>query len=457
LNRIYLGVLMYGPVTPRFYMKYQGYVSQIAQAMPGVRPSILTSNAPYVEMATSNLILAALRDKDWDYLVFLEHDNIAPDDWANVVANELDPDVHKIVGRWYFGKVQEDMRSIPGYVYPNGTFDRFSFNEVKFFHDNPGLYRVGAGMEGVNDGAATFTVGVGCTAVHRSVFENWTGEMPWFNSVMDWVETPDDPAGNRGMVTMLGHDVNFCREASKQGFHVWVDTRRAAGHIGEFVSDETTYMATAQFMLGEGTTSLSVLAGKPDPDNLQPGIPTGLSQKELMSLSKLAVDKTVLEIGSRYGASTIGMAGMGAKIVYALDWHRGDQWHGEPDGTGDSLEVFWRYIGNYGQRDKIVPLVGKSDQLLPILPAQYFDLILVDGDHSYEGVKYDLHHAKRLLKPGGIIAVHDWKREEEFPYPEESGLAFGITQACRELLGEPDELIDTVAIYHDPARRTIAV
>jgi predicted O-methyltransferase YrrM len=455
-NRIFLGVLMYGPVTSRFYMKYQGYVSQIAQAMPGQRPSILTSNAPYVEMSTTNLVQTALLDPDWDYLVFLEHDNIAPDDWANVVANELDPEVHKIVGRWYFGKAQEDMRSICGYVRHNGAFDRLSYDQVQYFREHPGLYRVGAGMEGVDDSAETFTVGIGCTAVHRSVFENWTGRMPWFTSPMDWIPTPNDPDGKLGRIAMLGHDVNFCIEAAKQGYDVWIDTRKASGHIGEFVSDDETYSLTAQHMLAAGQTSVEVLAGQVDPAKLEPGIPTSMTTAELQGLAKLAIGKTVLEIGSRYGASTIGMAGMGAKIVYALDWHRGDVWHGEGGGTGDTIWIFWNYINKYGMRDKIVPLVGKSDQVLPILPTQYFDLILVDGDHSYEGCKFDLQHSLRLLRPGGIIAVHDFEREQQFNYPEGHELEIGVTKACKELLGEPDELIDTVAIFHDPARKTIA-
>lgn len=446
-NRIYLGVLMYGSVTSRFYMRYQSYVSQIAQAMPGMRPSILTTNAPYVEHATTNLVQTALKDDDWDYLVFLEHDNIAPDDWAGVVANELDPEIHKVVGRWYFGKAQEDMRSICGYVRPNGDFDRFSHDEVRFFRDHPGLYRVGVGMEGVDDSSVTFTVGVGCTAVHRSVFENWSGKMPWFHSVMEWIETPDDPHGQRGRIAMLGHDVNFCLEAAKQGIDVWIDTRTPSGHIGEFVSNDETYLATAQFMAMQGRASKQLLAGKPDPESLPPGIPTAMRTAELDAVKRLAIDKTVLEIGSRYGASTF-MMGHGAKLVYALDWHRGDVWHGEPDGSGDTLEVFWRYALKYKMRDKIVPLVGRSDQILPTLADSAFDMVLVDGDHSYAGARYDMQQALRLVKPGGIIVCHDFNREEMFPYPKDSPLEIGVTRAAREVLGEPDELIETIAVYH---------
>ena len=438
---MFLAVLMYGPVTPRFYMKYQGYVAQIAQAMPHTRPSILTSNAPYVEDATTNIVQTALTDSDWDYLVFLEHDNIAPDDWANVVCNELDPDIHKIVGRWYFGKAQEDMRSICGYIRPNGDFDRLSYNEVQFFRSNPGLYRVGAGMAGVDDTALTLTVGLGCTAIHRSVFENWTGKMPWFQSIMEWHPHPDHPS--KGFRSMLGHDVNFCLEAHKQGIDVWLDTRKPSGHIGEFVSDDITYTATVQNMIATGQATPDELDGKP---RLHEGVPTAMSEVELAKLVELAKGKHVLEIGSRLGASTIAMAGGGAQLVYALDWHRGDKWH-EGDGRGNTLDEFWRYCEKFGVRDKVIPLVGRSEHLLPMFREASFDLIFIDGDHSYDGVRYDLEWVRRLVKPGGTIALHDYGPTEVTQFLQGTDREVGVTRAATDTLGEPGELVDSLAIY----------
>ena len=442
-----LAVLLYGPVTPRFYMRYQGYVAEVAQAMPGHRPAVITSNAPYVEDATNNVVQTALdSEEEWDYFVTLEHDNIAPPDWARVITHELDPDVHKIVGRWYFGKAQEDMRTICGYVRPNGDFDRFSYDEVQYFRQHPGLYRVGAGMPGVDDSSLTFTIGMGCTAIHRSVFENWTGKMPWFQTISSWKQDPMNP--KRGKRGVLGHDINFCLEAAKQGIDVWVDTRKASGHIGEFVSDEDTYTATAQHMISRGEVDPAALSGgiKLDPVTNELGGPlTAMDGVELRTLAQHAHGKTVLEIGARLGASTFSMA-KAAEIVYSVDWHRGDVWHGEAGGVGDTLPIFWRFAQKYDLRDKVVPLVGTSQQVLPILPQGHFDLVLVDGDHSYAGALFDVVQAKRLVKPGGVIAIHDFGREA-VNIPEDSPLYIGVTKAAREALGEPDELIGTVAIY----------
>jgi len=36
-----------------------------------------------------------------------------------------------------------------------------------------------------------------------------------------------------------------------------------------------------------------------------------------------------------------------------------------------------------------------------------FDFVFIDGDHSYEGLKADWEGWKKLMTPGGIIALHD--------------------------------------------------
>jgi predicted O-methyltransferase YrrM len=37
----------------------------------------------------------------------------------------------------------------------------------------------------------------------------------------------------------------------------------------------------------------------------------------------------------------------------------------------------------------------------------FYDLIFVDGDHSYEGVLRDYEHWRKAVKPGGCLAFHN--------------------------------------------------
>lgn len=54
------------------------------------------------------------------------------------------------------------------------------------------------------------------------------------------------------------------------------------------------------------------------------------------------------------------------------------------------------------------------------MPPASLDFIYLDGNHSYEAVREDLPAWYRILKPGGIMAGHDWdlpgvrKAVEEF-------------------------------------------
>jgi predicted O-methyltransferase YrrM len=68
-------------------------------------------------------------------------------------------------------------------------------------------------------------------------------------------------------------------------------------------------------------------------------------------------------------------------------------------------------LGRPGQR--VVSLAGDSHteetacQLEQLLDGHSLDALFVDGDHSYEGVRADFERYGRLVRTGGIIALHD--------------------------------------------------
>ena len=48
-----------------------------------------------------------------------------------------------------------------------------------------------------------------------------------------------------------------------------------------------------------------------------------------------------------------------------------------------------------------IDTINKSEKLGP------YDLIFIDADHLYEGVKQDFHNYKKFLSNKGVIAFHD--------------------------------------------------
>ena len=63
-----------------------------------------------------------------------------------------------------------------------------------------------------------------------------------------------------------------------------------------------------------------------------------------------------------------------------------------------------------------------------IAKGEKVDFIYIDGNHSYEFVRQDILLAKQVVKPGGIIAGHDYKYHK----------SPGVEKAVKELLGFPD-------------------
>lgn len=50
-----------------------------------------------------------------------------------------------------------------------------------------------------------------------------------------------------------------------------------------------------------------------------------------------------------------------------------------------------------------------SDDAYPLLEADMFDFVFIDGLHTYEQLKKDLTNYDKLIRTGGVIACHDYK------------------------------------------------
>jgi predicted O-methyltransferase YrrM len=131
-----------------------------------------------------------------------------------------------------------------------------------------------------------------------------------------------------------------------------------------------------------------------------------MSPEELVRLHELVVEsraKEVLEVGMGSGTSTL-------VILTALAQTQGARLTSiDPFQT----EYFKRdgvtRIRNAGLADRH-ELVERPDYLaLPQMLADgsRFDFILVDGYHSFDYTLVDVFYADLLLRPGGILTVHD--------------------------------------------------
>lgn len=157
-----------------------------------------------------------------------------------------------------------------------------------------------------------------------------------------------------------------------------------------------------------------------------PAISTSLASVEMARLQELAAGKRVLEIGSAYGYSTVGLA-LVAEHVTAVDPH---QTHGSQGALLANLRA-------YEVLDRVDIRVGYSQQVLPELLGGEFDLAFIDGDHTQPGVTHDATWAMRLIRAGGHVACHDY---DEVTCP-------GVRAALDLVFPEgPAELVNTLFV-----------
>ncbi len=145
----------------------------------------------------------------------------------------------------------------------------------------------------------------------------------------------------------------------------------------------------------------------------------------LFGLVRSMKPTTCVEIGSARGKSAcfIGAALRENRsgTLYAIDPHCLTSWN-----DTDSIDTYDLLLQNLRRADVVdyVKIIRQpSDQVaqnwhLPI------DMIFIDGDHSYEGVKRDWEYFSRFVQPFGIVVFHDtlWDLKPDRRYRPDMGV-----------------------------------
>jgi len=66
-------------------------------------------------------------------------------------------------------------------------------------------------------------------------------------------------------------------------------------------------------------------------------------------------------------------------------------------------------------------------EAVKLFPDEYFDFVFIDAFHSYEAVRDDIIHWLPKVKPGGVLAGHDYCVEEPDTWP-------GVVRAVNQTL-----------------------
>jgi hypothetical protein len=129
-------------------------------------------------------------------------------------------------------------------------------------------------------------------------------------------------------------------------------------------------------------------------------------------INELDKDLIICEIGVFKGDYS--------KIIYNTlkpqELHLIDLFDGQhPSGDKDGKNIVWANLNeeynklkSWSNENKNILLhKGKSYEILEEFENDYFDIIYIDGDNSYEGVKKDFDLYSTILSENGVIIIHD--------------------------------------------------
>tara|TARA_Y100000034_G_C6759869_1_gene338357 strand:+ start:49 stop:672 length:624 start_codon:yes stop_codon:yes gene_type:complete len=145
----------------------------------------------------------------------------------------------------------------------------------------------------------------------------------------------------------------------------------------------------------------------------------GMAQhkEEVLGLTEFLLNErphNIMEIGSKYGGTFNIFASIATGKKISLD-------------LSDGIHGGWvlkehPYLGNVVEKrnvyfeenfDDVYMVLADShtkralDIIEFYLEGELLDFLMIDGDHTYEGVKQDYEMYKHLVKFGGYIAFHD--------------------------------------------------
>jgi len=132
----------------------------------------------------------------------------------------------------------------------------------------------------------------------------------------------------------------------------------------------------------------------------------------------------------------------GASSIDGVDLFEGITFSGDVDGNNSiSYDVGKSYIDlteKYKNNPAVRLYKSDSSTFLASVADNKYDIIYIDGDHSYEGSKKDLEQSFKKIKNGGYIMGHDYEMNMK---KAKTTYNFGVKQAVDEFCEKYNQIL----------------
>jgi predicted O-methyltransferase YrrM len=154
---------------------------------------------------------------------------------------------------------------------------------------------------------------------------------------------------------------------------------------------------------------------------------------QLLKIIELRTPKYVLEIGTSNGGTLFLLSRVATEdaCMISIDLPLGAYGGGYPA---------WKrpFYKSFAQKDQIIELIradshepATKEKVAAILQTNKIDLLFIDGDHTYEGVKKDFEMYEPFVMDRGMIVLHDI-----VPHRQEHGC--GVDRYWNEIKGKKE-------------------
>ena len=151
----------------------------------------------------------------------------------------------------------------------------------------------------------------------------------------------------------------------------------------------------------------------------------------------------VLEVGTHIGASTLYFA-----LALKANGNAGKVTTVDILDVNDPVSGPWKQIGSRmaprdfaNQLDCLRQIEFIAEKALDYMrrTEKSFDFIFLDGDHSSQAVYQEISAALSLLRPGGVILLHDYYPDNKAIFPDDN-IIVGPFHALRRIMRECDQI-----------------